>query len=49
MKCSIRSLYLCVKDMERAIRFYEDFFEQKVVVRRGIESESKKSYKISLR
>ena len=30
MKCGISSLYICVKDMERAIRFYEDFFEQPV-------------------
>ncbi|HCW52873.1 MAG TPA: glyoxalase [Clostridium sp.] len=28
MKCSINSLYLCVNDMNRAIKFYEDFFEQ---------------------
>lgn len=26
MKCRIHSLYLCVKDMQRAIAFYEDFF-----------------------
>ncbi|WP_310603612.1 VOC family protein [Anaerosporobacter sp.] len=30
MKCRIESLYLCVKDMGRAIRFYEEFFEQQV-------------------
>ena len=30
MKLQIKSLYLCVKDMERAIKFYEDLFEQKV-------------------
>lgn len=30
MKCNIRSLYLCVKNMERAIQFYENFFEQEV-------------------
>lgn len=30
MRCNIRSLYLCVKDMERAIKFYEEFLEQKV-------------------
>lgn len=30
MKCNIRSLYFCVKDMNRAIQFYEDFFEQEV-------------------
>ena len=26
MKCSIGSLYICVKDMKRAVTFYEDFF-----------------------
>lgn len=30
MKCSINSLYICVKDMNRAIRFYESLFEQTV-------------------
>jgi predicted enzyme related to lactoylglutathione lyase len=30
MRCSINSLYLCVKDMDRAIKFYEAFFEQNV-------------------
>ncbi|MGN0616971.1 VOC family protein [Ruminococcus flavefaciens] len=30
MKIIIKSLYLCVKDMERAIKFYEELFEQKV-------------------
>lgn len=25
INCNIRSLYLCVLDMERAIAFYEDF------------------------
>lgn len=30
MNCQIKSLYLCVKDMERAIAFYESFFEQEV-------------------
>lgn len=28
----IRSLYLCVKDMDRAISFYENFFEQNPLV-----------------
>ena len=28
MQCHIRSLYLCVKDMHRAIKFYENFFEK---------------------
>lgn len=30
MNCNIKSLYVCVKDMERAISFYEEFFEKKV-------------------
>ena len=30
MECKITSLYLCVTDMERAIKFYEDFFEKKI-------------------
>lgn len=38
MNCRIRSLYLCVKDMERAIRFYEGFFEKEVTVRDEIYS-----------
>lgn len=38
MNCSIRSLYLCAKDMERAIRFYEEFFEQAAAVRDEIYS-----------
>ncbi len=38
MKCTIRSLYLCVKDMDRAIQFYEDFFEQPVMLRDRIYS-----------
>ena len=29
MSCRIDSLYICVEDMERAVRFYEAFFEQK--------------------
>ena len=33
MNCKIVSLYICVKDMERAIRFYEDFFEMEVTER----------------
>jgi len=28
MFCKIDSLYICVNDMERAIKFYEEFFEQ---------------------
>lgn len=38
MQCNIRSLYLCVKDMERAIKFYENFFEMKVTKRDEIYS-----------
>lgn len=30
MEGRIQSLYLCVADMDRAIRFYEQFFEQEV-------------------
>lgn len=30
MDCRICSLYICVKDMDRAIKFYEDLFEQPV-------------------
>lgn len=29
-KITINSLYICVKDMDRAINFYEQFLEQKV-------------------
>lgn len=38
MNCEIKSLYICVLDMERAISFYEVFFEQKVTVRDSIYS-----------
>ena len=34
----INSLYLCVKDMNRAIKFYEELFEQKVTERDDIYS-----------
>ena len=30
MFCRIDSLYICVDDMDRAVMFYENFFEQKV-------------------
>ena len=33
MECYIKSMYLCVNDMDRAIHFYEDFFEQEVLIR----------------
>lgn len=38
MNCNIRSLYLCVFDMERAIHFYESFFEKPVTVKDGVYS-----------
>lgn len=38
MNCNIKSLYLCVTDMERAILFYESFFEQKATVKDNIYS-----------
>ena len=38
MKLQINSLYLCVKNMDRAIKFYEDLFEQKVTERNDIYS-----------
>lgn len=30
LELTLNSLYICVKDMNRAINFYEQFFEQKV-------------------
>ncbi len=38
MKCAINSMYLCVRDMDRAIAFYEEFFEQPVSERSEIYS-----------
>lgn len=38
INCRIQSLYLCVRDMDRAVRFYEDFFETKAAVRDEIYS-----------
>lgn len=38
MNCQIKSLYLCVKDMDRAIHLYEEFFEKDVTVRDEIYS-----------
>lgn len=38
MNCSIKSMYLCVDNMERAISFYEHFFEKSVLVRDDIYS-----------
>ena len=30
VNCRIESMYLCVNDMDRAVSFYEQFFEQRV-------------------
>lgn len=38
MNCNIKSLYLCVVDMNRAIAFYEDLLGQTVTVRDDIYS-----------
>lgn len=38
MDCNIKSLYLCVTDMNRAINFYEKLFDQAVTVRDEIYS-----------
>lgn len=38
MNCYIKSLYICVKDMDRAIAFYEGFFGQKVTKKDDIYS-----------
>ena len=38
MNCHIRSLYICVRDMERAVTFYEAFFEARVTRRDDIYS-----------
>lgn len=38
MDCAIKSLYLCVVDMDRAIAFYENLLEQTVTVRDDIYS-----------
>ena len=38
MELHINSLYLCVKDMDRAIKVYEELFEQKVIERNDIYS-----------
>ncbi|MBO6301717.1 MAG: VOC family protein [Ruminiclostridium sp.] len=38
MKININSLYICVKDMNRAVRFYEDLFEQPVTEMDGVYS-----------
>lgn len=36
MKPILNSAYICVKDMNRAIKFYEQFLEQQVNIRDGI-------------
>lgn len=38
MKCNIKSVYLCVTNMDRAIEFYECFFEIPVLIRDEIYS-----------
>lgn len=38
MDCDIKSLYICVLDMDRAILFYENLFEQKVDVKDNVYS-----------
>lgn len=38
MDCNIKSLYLCVGYMDRAIAFYEDLLEQAVTIRDNIYS-----------
>lgn len=38
MECYIKSMYLCVNDMARAITFYENLFEQKVLMKDEIYS-----------
>lgn len=38
MNCNIKSLYICVKDMDRAVAFYEAFFEQPVTKKDDIYS-----------
>lgn len=38
MNFNIKSLYICVRDMDRAVAFYEDFFEQQVTEKDDIYS-----------
>lgn len=38
LNCKICSLYICVKNMDRAIKFYEDFFEQPITERDNLYS-----------
>ena len=30
MECKIESLYICVKNLDRAVAFWEDFFERPI-------------------
>ena len=30
MECKIKSLYICVKNLDRAVAFWEDFFERPI-------------------
>lgn len=32
MNCRLYSLYLCVKNMDRAVSFYKDFFEKSPLI-----------------
>ncbi|MDE5582125.1 MAG: VOC family protein [Ruminococcus sp.] len=38
MNFNIRSLYICVRDMDRAVKFYENFFERQVTEKDNIYS-----------
>ena len=38
MKYNLRSLYLCVEEMERALNFYENFFEMPPLIKDDIYS-----------
>ena len=42
MFCKIDSLYICVNDMERAIKFYEEFFEQEVSEKGDVQKPDRK-------
>ena len=38
MFCQLKSLYICVKDMQRAIAFYENLIQQPVIIQDDIYS-----------
>lgn len=38
MECTLRSLYLCVNDMQRALEFYENFLERPALIQDEIYS-----------